>query len=61
MNKKSKKALVLEIFPGKHIDFIFFKTKRKKIKIIIHRWGYNQETEKCEEFNYGGCKGNMNR
>ena len=24
------------------------------------RWGYNQETETCEEFNYGGCKGNLN-
>ena len=24
------------------------------------RWGYNQETEECEEFNYGGCKGNLN-
>ena len=21
------------------------------------RWGYNKETEQCEEFNYGGCKG----
>ena len=21
------------------------------------RWGYNTETEACEEFNYGGCKG----
>ena len=21
------------------------------------RWGYNQETEECEEFDYGGCKG----
>ena len=33
MNKKSKKALVLEIFPGKHIDFIFLKTKRKKLRL----------------------------
>ena len=24
------------------------------------RWGYNRETEQCEEFNYGGCKGNRN-
>ena len=21
------------------------------------RWGYNKDTELCEEFNYGGCKG----
>ncbi len=24
------------------------------------RYGYNQETETCEEFTYGGCKGNRN-
>lgn len=24
------------------------------------RWGYNKDTEQCEEFNYGGCKGNLN-
>ena len=24
------------------------------------RWGYNKETEVCEEFNYGGCNGNLN-
>jgi hypothetical protein len=24
------------------------------------RWGFDKETEKCEEFVYGGCKGNMN-
>eukprot|EP00094_Tigriopus_californicus_P005670 TCALIF_05465-PA protein Name:"Similar to Ppn Papilin (Drosophila melanogaster)" AED:0.16 eAED:0.17 QI:0/0/0/0.82/0.81/0.82/34/0/2463 len=24
------------------------------------RWGYNQEIEECEEFTFGGCKGNMN-
>ncbi|QQP38133.1 Papilinlike, partial [Caligus rogercresseyi] len=23
-------------------------------------WGYNEENEECEEFNYGGCKGNDN-
>ena len=28
--------------------------------IFAYRWGYNQDTEECEEFNYGGCKGNLN-
>ena len=25
-----------------------------------YRYGYNKETEKCEEFTFGGCKGNEN-
>lgn len=24
------------------------------------RWHYNAASEKCEEFSYGGCKGNLN-
>jgi Kunitz/Bovine pancreatic trypsin inhibitor domain len=28
-------------------------------KYFVPRWGYNGETQKCEDFNYGGCKGNM--
>ena len=23
------------------------------------RYGYDKETETCEEFNYGGCKGDI--
>ena len=34
---------------------------RKYIHFMIpYRFGYNKETEKCEEFVYGGCKGNEN-
>ncbi len=29
-------------------------------QLPTHRWGYNVETETCEEFVYGGCKGNFN-
>ncbi|KOB77775.1 Lacunin, partial [Operophtera brumata] len=25
------------------------------------RWGFNQETRKCEQFTWGGCEGNPNR
>ncbi|XP_047994781.1 papilin-like isoform X5 [Leguminivora glycinivorella] len=25
------------------------------------RWGYNETTERCEEFQWGGCEGNPNR
>ena len=25
------------------------------------RYGYDKETETCEEFNYGGCKGGINK
>ena len=28
--------------------------------ILTFRFGYNKETGTCEEFNYGGCKGNEN-
>ena len=27
---------------------------------LVIRFGYNKETEQCEEFTYGGCKGNEN-
>ncbi|KAH0619359.1 hypothetical protein JD844_019404, partial [Phrynosoma platyrhinos] len=27
---------------------------------VFPRWFYNWETQKCEEFNYGGCGGNKN-
>eukprot|EP00095_Tigriopus_kingsejongensis_P009815 maker-scaffold239_size242058-snap-gene-1.22 protein:Tk09815 transcript:maker-scaffold239_size242058-snap-gene-1.22-mRNA-1 annotation:"Papilin" len=29
-------------------------------KHVSFRWGYNQEFEECEEFTYGGCRGNLN-
>lgn len=29
-------------------------------KAYLVRWRYNPETRKCEEFIYGGCKGNGN-
>ena len=34
-----------------------------KLKLSLacrRRWGYNQLSKQCEEFNYGGCKGNDN-
>ena len=39
------------------------------LKLVCHscfsagnftRYGYDKETETCEEFNYGGCKGDNN-
>jgi hypothetical protein len=24
------------------------------------RWGFNGDSQKCETFNFGGCKGNLN-
>lgn len=29
-------------------------------KAYLVRWRYNPETQKCEEFVYGGCRGNAN-
>lgn len=29
-------------------------------KAYLIRWRYNPETKKCEEFVYGGCRGNSN-
>ena len=41
-----------------------FKAQKYKYDFTISfsqfRWGFNKESEKCEEFNYGGCKGNLN-
>ncbi|GBM17455.1 hypothetical protein AVEN_193754-1 [Araneus ventricosus] len=30
-------------------------------RALVRSWYYNKETGKCEQFNYGGCKGNGNR
>lgn len=29
-------------------------------RALMPRWFYNRDTEKCEQFHYGGCKGNEN-
>ncbi|XP_076052530.1 kunitz-type anticoagulant protein Ir-CPI-like isoform X1 [Oratosquilla oratoria] len=27
---------------------------------LMYRWGFNSATQRCEEFQYGGCQGNEN-
>ncbi|KAH8376794.1 hypothetical protein KR093_001372 [Drosophila rubida] len=36
-------------------------SKKGRCRALFHSWTYVQETNKCEEFVYGGCSGNGNR
>lgn len=36
------------------------KSVKGDLHSVTRRYGYNQETEQCEEFTYGGCRGNRN-
>ncbi|XP_077552223.1 uncharacterized protein LOC144166590 isoform X2 [Haemaphysalis longicornis] len=41
--------------------FCYFKKKHGPCKWRFFMWWYNAETNKCEQFVYGGCRGNRNR
>jgi hypothetical protein len=43
-----------------NVHFLLVLIFLKFNNFFLNRWGFNQESEKCEEFNYGGCKGNLN-
>ena len=51
-----------------HIDIWFLHSDRCYLPRVVgrchgtsYRYFYNYETEKCEEFIYGGCLGNDNK
>ena len=47
--------MLLDIYQPIFLSLFFFSAGN------FTRYGYDKETETCEEFNYGGCKGGIDK